>query len=290
MSLTGKDPFRRRTATVRNLAPWLAELIRLFPDMVRSYLPFAPIDPRSRERVVLAVTEINGCRYSAWVHGGWQAYLGATDPADADEALLAFARACAEAGRPVDPGVLGAALPPAAVRAVRATVAQIEVANLVGNTAEGLVARATGERPRAPLSAARELVTVGLALPVAIPIAAISGAMRLAHRWAPPVPTVEMSAVDDANLLVHLLAEAIPSYLGNAAIRAAVLGLPFTVSIGLRSGRTSATLRIGRGSVSVANGIQDDALVLIDGDVEPLLRAASVAIVSELRAIRIRPS
>ncbi len=285
------DPAKgRRTATVRNVAPWIGELARLLPDLVRSYLPFAPVDPRSRERVILAVAEVNGSRYSAWVHGGWQAFLGTTDPTDAAEAVVAFARACAEAGHPVDPGALGATLPPAAVRSLRATVAQIELASLVGNTAEGLVGRATGRRPRAPLRAARELVTVGLALPFAVPMVAISGAMRLADRWAPAVPTVEIADAGEANLLVHLLAQTVPSYLGHAAVRAAVLGLPFTVSIGIRSGRTSATLRFGRGAISVANGIQSDTLVLVDGDVEPLLRAASVAIVSELRSVRLRPS
>lgn len=288
--MTDRDAVEPPMATVRNLAPWLGELAWLMPDLVRSYLPFAPMDPRSRERVILAVTDVNGSRSSAWVHGGWQAFLGATDPTDADEAVLAFARACAEAGHPVDPGALGATLPPAAVRSVRATVAQIEVASLVGNTAEGLVARATGKRPLAPLRAARELVTVGLALPFAVPMVAISGAMRLADRWAPAVPTVEVTDVSEPNLLVHLLAQTMPSYLGHAAVRAAMLGVPFTVSIGIRSGRTSATVRFGRGAVSVANGIQSDALVLVDCDVEPLLRAASVAIVSELRSIRLRPS
>ncbi|MDQ6697139.1 MAG: hypothetical protein M3Z46_06745 [Actinomycetota bacterium] len=272
------------------MAPWLGELARLVPDLIRSYLPFAPMDARSRERVILAITEVNGSRSSAWVHGGWQAFLGATDPTDADEAVLAFARACAVAGHPVDPGALGATLPAAAIRSLRATVAQIELSTLVGNTAEGLLARATGKRPRAPLRAARELVTVGLALPFAVPMVAISSAMRLADRWAPGVPTVEIADVDEANLLVHLLAQAVPSYLGHAGLRTAVLGLPFTVAIGIRSGRTSATLRFGRGAVSVANGIHGDALVLIDGDVEPLLRAASVAIVSELRSMRLRPS
>lgn len=288
--MSGHDASERPTATIRNVAPWVNELAHLVPDLVRSYLPFAPMDPRSRERVILAVTKVNGSRSSAWVHGGWQAFLGATDPTDADEAVLAFARACAEAGHPVDPGALGATLPPAAIRSLRATVAQIELVGLVGNTAEGLIARATGKRSRAPLRAARELVTVGFSLPFAVPMVAMSGVMRLADRWAPAVPTVQIAEVGEANLLVHLLAHTIPAYLGHAAVRAAVVGLPFTVSIGIRSGRTSATLRFGRGAVSVANGIQSDTLVLIDGDVEPLLRAASVAIVSELRSIRLRPS
>lgn len=291
MSGVHGDPVvQRPTASVRALAPWLAELARLLPDLARSYLPFPPVQARSRERLILAVAEVNGSRYSTWVHGGWQAFLGATDPTDADEAVIAFARACAEAGRPVDPGVLGATLPPAAVRSVRATVAQIEVASLVGNTAEGLLDRVAGRRPRAPLRAAREAVTVGLSLPFTLPVAAIGGAMRLADRWARPIPAVEVLDPTDANLLVHLLAQTLPEYLGHAVVRAAIVGLPFTVAVGIRSGRSAATVRVGRGSISVANGIRNDALLLIDGDVEPLLRAASIAMASELRSIRIRPS
>lgn len=286
----GEDPFPRRTVTLSGMAPWLAELARVLPALVRSYVPFAPVDARSRERLILAVTEVNGCRYCAWIHGAWQDFVGTGDPADADAAMSAFARACAEAGRPLDPAPLAAVLPPEAVRAVRATVAQIELANLVGNTADGLIARTTGKRPRSPLRAARELAAVGAALPVAVPMLAVGAAMRLAGRWAPPVPSVDMPPPGEANLLVHLLAAAIPSYLANMALRAAVLGLPVTMSVGLRAGRTAATLRFGRGAVALANGIQPDAVVVIEGDVEPLLRAASGAILSELRSIRIRPS
>ena len=50
--------------------------------------------------VILAVTEVNGCRYCAWIHGSWQDFLGENSLVDADEALLTYARACAEAGYP----------------------------------------------------------------------------------------------------------------------------------------------------------------------------------------------
>jgi len=285
-----EDPFPRRTATIGGIAPWANELARVVPALVRSYLPFAPFDARSRERVILAVTEVNGCRYCAWIHGAWQDFVGSADPTDADEAVLAYARSCAEAGRPLDPSPLATVLPPEAVRAVRATVAQIEVANLVGNTADGLIARATGKRPRAPLDAVRELATVAVALPVAGPMLAIGGAMRLASRWVPPVPTAAMPDPGQANLLVHLLAQAVPSYLSNIALRAVVLGLPVSVPLGLRAGRTAATVRFGRGAIALSNGIDRDVWMVVEGDVEPLLRAATGAIVSELRSIRIRPS
>src|SRR5581483_1643257 len=46
-------------------------------------------------------------------------------------------------------------LPEAALSAVRATVAQIEVSNLVGNTVDGMLARLTRKRPMAPVAFAR---------------------------------------------------------------------------------------------------------------------------------------
>ncbi|MBV9041597.1 MAG: carboxymuconolactone decarboxylase family protein, partial [Acidimicrobiia bacterium] len=92
-----RDPFPRRTATPLALLPWIAELGKNLPGLLRSYLPGQPLDPRTRERVILAVTEVNGCRYCAWIHGSWQDFLGENSLVDADEALLAYARACAEA-------------------------------------------------------------------------------------------------------------------------------------------------------------------------------------------------
>src|SRR5881392_735089 len=121
-----RDPFPRRTDTLGRLAPWLAELGRTLPGLLASYSPRGPLAPRTRERVILAVTEVNGCRYCAWIHGSWQDFLGEKGLADADEALLTYARACAEAGTPLDPAPLARSLPPEAVQAVRATVAQIE--------------------------------------------------------------------------------------------------------------------------------------------------------------------
>jgi len=135
---------------------------------VRSYLPGQALDPRTRERVILAVTEVNGCRYCAWIHGSWQDFLGENSLVDADEALLGYARACAEAGRPLDPAPLTEVLPPEAVASVRATVAQIEVSNLVGNTVDGLIARITRKRPLDPPNAVAEAAVVAAAVKAAL--------------------------------------------------------------------------------------------------------------------------
>ena len=284
-----RDPFHRRTADPSVLVPWLAELARNVPGLVRSYLPGGPLDPRSREQVILAVTEVNGCRYCAWIHGSWADYLGGLDdPADALEALLTYARASAEAGHPLSTDSLADAIPPEVLASLRATVAQIEVANLVGNTVDGLLARATRRRPLDPMRAAGELATVALALPIAVPMLAVGGALRLMRSLAPDVPTVQMPPAGEANLLVHLLAKAVPSYLGNAGLRLALLRLPVPVAFAIKAGRTAATVRIGAGEVVVDNGISPDALVVVEGDVEPLLQLATGHLVREIGTLRVK--
>jgi AhpD family alkylhydroperoxidase len=285
-----RDPFPRRTATVGVLAPWAVELVRNLPTVLRTYGPGRSLDPRGRERVILAVTEVNGCRYCAWIHGAWQDFLGEADVDNAEEAVLAYARACAEAARPLDPSALLDVLPAAAVAEVRATVAQIEVANLVGNTVDGLLARFTRKRPFSPLGIAREAATVAVALPVAVPMVSVAAVMRAVDRAAPALPEVVMPEPGEANLLAHLLAQAAPAWLGNAAVRLAVLGLPFSLTVALRAGRTAATVRIGKGAIAVENGVASDAVALIEGDVEPLLRLATGSILRQLPGVRVRPA
>lgn len=288
--LRARDPFTRRTADPVVLAPWLAELARTLPGLLRTYLPGGPIDARTRERIILAVTEVNGCRYCAWIHGSWADYLGedVEDPAEAEEALLAYARACAEAGTPLDPTPLARVLPPEALGAVRATVAQIEVSNLVGNTVDGLLARFTRKRPLDPLKAVGEAATVAAALPLAVPMLATGAAMRLVRRLAPDVPEIQSPPAAEANLLVALLARTVPAYLANAGVRLVALRLPVPVSVGVRAGRTAATLRIGRGRVAIDNGIGPDALVVLEGDIEPLLQLATGTLVREIATLRLK--
>ena len=255
---------------------------------MRSYLPGPALDPRTRERVILAVTEVNGCRYCAWIHGSWQDFLGDGGVHDAEEALLTYARACADAGRPLDPAPLSAVLPPEAVAAVRATVAQIEVSNLVGNTVDGLLARLTRKRPLEPVTTAGEVAVVAASLPLAVPLLAVGAALRAASRLAPTLPEPELPPKGEANLLAHLLAQAAPQLLANAFVRLVVLGSPLTLVVGLQAGRTTATVRVGRGRLAVENGIARDAVAVVEGDVEPLLRLVSGAMLDEVRNVRIR--
>jgi AhpD family alkylhydroperoxidase len=274
------------------MAPWLLEIPLRLPGLLASYTRPSVLDPRTRERLILAVTEVNGCRYCAWIHGNWADFLGdGISRLDAEEAVLTYARACADAGKPLDPAPLRErGLPAASIQAVRATVAQIEVSNLVGNTVDGLIARLTRKRPLSPVAAIQELAVIGAAVPLAIPMIAVGAAFKAVARVGPPMPQVGMPPKGEANLLVHLLAAAIPTYLANAAVRLAILGLPFEVAVGLKAGRTTATVRVGRSSVSVENGISPDALAVVEGEVEPLLKLASGNVVGELRKLRLRPT
>jgi alkylhydroperoxidase family enzyme len=283
-----RDPFPRRTATPARLAPWFVELARTLPGLARSFGPGAALDARTRERVIMAVTEVNGCRYCAWIHGSWQDFLGDTDAVVAEEALLTYARACADAGRPLPLGPLADVLPAPAVASLRATVAQIEVSNLVGNTVDGLIARFTRKRPFRPAQVLGEVATIAAALPLALPLLGVAAGMRTIDRMAPPLPDVEMPPAGEANLLAHLLAEALPTYLATAPARVALLRLPVQVAVALRAGRTAATIRIGRGRVAIENGVASDALAVVEGEAGPLLRLASGALLEELGHVRVR--
>jgi hypothetical protein len=271
-----------------NLLAWLVELARTSPALVRSYLPGSPIDARTRERLILAVSEANGCRYAAWVHRGWIDYLGdgLDEPEEAEEALLAYARACAEAGRPVDASAVLGVLPPDALPVVRATVAQVEVSSLAGSSLDGLLARLAGRGSFAPVAVAGDAATVALAVPLAVPLLATGVAMRAATRLAPPAPEVTVPPAGEANLLVDVLARSVSAYLANAGVRLLLLRLPVPLSIGVRTGRSSATVRIGRGRVAIENGIATGTAIVLEGDIEPFLQLATGSLIRELARVR----
>lgn len=282
------DPFPRRTATPAMVAPWAVELVANLPGLLQSYGPGSKLDPRLRERINLAVTEINGCRYCAWIHGAWHEYLGDKGAAASEEALVGYARACAEAGHPVGTGPLEARLPADQVRAVRATVARIEMANLVGNTVDGLLARIAGKRPRNLRDALVEGAAIAAVLPVALPLLGLAAAMRVVTELAPPVPVVELPDAEP-NLLAMMLAQAIPTYLAAAPVRLGVLGLPVPAGVAIKAGPMAATVRVGRGRVLVRNDVTGDALVVVEGEVDSLLQIATGHVLQGIAALRVRP-
>lgn len=276
------------------MAPWLVELARTLPGALRSHLPGAPLGARSRERVLLAAAEAADSAPLVWVHRAWLDFLGGTgaDGAgaaaddDVERALRDYAAASVDAGRPLDATPLEAVLPPAAVDAARAAVARIVVGAEVVRRGASLVDRVRGRRRPDPLAAAVEGVSIAAAAPVVVPLLAAAASMQVATRLAPPVP--EVASDERSNLLVHLLARTVPAYLANAGVRTIALRLPVPVSIGVRTGRSAATVRLGRGRVEVVEGIAADAVVVVQGDVEPLLQLAAGSLVRDLANLRVR--
>lgn len=274
----------RPPVTVSQLAAWLAELGRVAPGLIESHLPGNGLGSRTREQLILTVADANGCRLLAWVHGAWQEFLGPVEPDEATEALVAYARASAEAGVPLDATTLEAAFPASVVRCARATVARAQLGSLLASRAGALADGLFRGRPAGLLATAGQVMAAATLLPTLLPAVAVAGALKVAVRIAPPVPEPELPPEDEANLVVHLLAEALPSYLGHAVVRSLLLWNPVVLAVGVRMEGTAATLRIGQGRVSIVNGIRSDALVIVEGGLEPLLHLAAGSIVRQLAA------
>jgi hypothetical protein len=120
-------------------------------------------------------------------------------------------------------------------------------------------------------------------LPFTAPLSVVTGALRLADRLAPDLPPIESPPDDEANLVVHMLVDAVPSYLGNPLVRTVVFAWPLPLAIGVRAEETAATVRIRRDRISLENGLADDALVIVDGGLDPLIDAAAESLSRELR-------
>jgi hypothetical protein len=247
---------------------WLRELAQTLPGLADAYRPGGPLDARLREQAMLAASEGHGDASCARAHGAWRDFLGERDAGAASDAVVAYARACADAHSPVERSELEVALSHDEVRVVRAVVALTSTIAAVRRT------------PPGPM----------LTAPLTISMAGVAAVLATVNRLAPPVPDIEAPADDDANLLTHLVAEAARVWLANAAVRLAVLRLPVPVVVGVRAGRAAATVRVGRGRVRVANGVAPDAVVVVEGEIEPLLRLASGRIVRQLGGVRVRPT
>jgi hypothetical protein len=112
--------------------------------------------------------------------------------------------------------------------------------------------------------------------------------MRLATRLSPPMPVISQPADEQANLVVAMLAEAVPAYLGNALVRALLLALPRPLVIGVRAEGTTATVRVTRDRIRLDNGLADDTSVVVDGGLDLLLDVAGRALNRDLHRLTVR--
>jgi hypothetical protein len=279
----------RRDATPAIVLDWLLELGRTLPGL----LPGGPLSPATTRRILVAVSDEHAAGTWRYVHDAWLDFRGADATDEGDEPFVGYARACAREHRPLDTTVLDVTLPKHAVTRLRALVARGELANLTADAADRLVATVTGTRRASTVPHPAQLVWDAALATIGAPLAATgiaaATAARLVQRLAPP-PRIDTPDDDEgeANLLTHVVAETLRAWTANAGVRLVLLRLPFTVSIGLRDGLAESTVRLGRGRAEVTNGIGDDAVVLVEGELGPVLRNAAAAAVEHLGRVRLR--
>lgn len=258
------------------LLRWLGKVVRDLPAQVSLYGPRPAIDRGLRERIMLAVTEVHGDRYSALIHEGWAEMSSGRFQAR-DEVALAYARKAAETGE-LPPSAaardaLEAVFSPAEVRAVDAAIAAVAVSNVVGGTVDDLVDRVVGEKPRDRGVMLQEAVVAAASVPLGVPLLAWGALMRQAARSLPEVEVVTPPA-GQASVLVLMLAEMARRHSGLPLVRVLASGrLPFALA--LRAGVMEATVRLHRSRLELEDGVAADVAVVIEGDPEALLAAAT---------------
>lgn len=269
----------------RRFLGWSAALAPRLADLARAYLPAPPVTPRHREHLMVAVAAALGCVPLQHLHRGWYDLLGPAELTEQDDDVEAWASAAVLEGPGEALAALPDGLPDAAVRALQALVAHTAASAAAVEAFEALAGQVRG-RQRTDLTAIPAQVATTLAGGFLVLPTAVTGAMFGAvGRLVPSAPPVDVD--EDPNLLVQLLAETLPTWLGSAWGRTVVAAVPVTVPIAVRAGLTGATVRIGRGRVSIANGLAADVWAVFDGEVDALVRAGSDNLSRELRADRL---
>jgi hypothetical protein len=272
-----------------SFSTWVSALVPRLGDLARSYLPLAPVDARRRELLVATVAESLGCEPLAWVHRSWHCLLGPAELSEIDDEVAAWAVAVALAGPLGGVGAQLDALPDElstpARRTTLALVAHTAASAAAIEATAGLVDRLRGRpSPDAATFPAQVGASVfGVAL--VAPTAAAGVVVSVLARMVPAPATVLVDP--DPNLLTLLLAETLPTWFGSAWGRTLVARLPVAVPVAVRSGRVGSTVRVGDGRIEVANGIADDAWAVFDGEVDALVRAASLHLTREVRSDRL---
>jgi len=154
------EAFRRRTLSILGLFVALFALALRLPRILAVHLSPTRLRPPLRETLWLAVTEVNGCRFCAYVHEGMAAAAGlspeeirllAAGQADGLPGLdetetltVAYARAWADTAGAPPKGLsdqLDQNLTPRQAADLHALLVAVDFANRSGNTADSLLHR-----------------------------------------------------------------------------------------------------------------------------------------------------
>ena len=165
-------PFRKRTFSLPLYARSLAALMTASPVLVRALIR-PRISRAVREQVMLAVTEVNDCRYCNWGHTALalrngvdltalrQTLDSGSLSADStpDEVAILYAQHVASQQGDADPAAeraLAAAWTPAERAEIKAYITAITFGNLAGNSADAWLARLGGYLSKADIRSGRQ--------------------------------------------------------------------------------------------------------------------------------------
>ena len=178
--------FSRRTMTLMGMAARLVRVLLEAPRLLALHLSAERMGSRLRESLWLAVTEVNGCRWCAYIHEGM---AGASGMAPEDiqlllssedlkrltmltedqQATLAYARAWAERDGDPPTGMRGQVqqrLGESTSRDLHALLLLIDFSNRSGNTLDSLLQRL--RHPRRLLNIRGTINDLAVGLPVAL--------------------------------------------------------------------------------------------------------------------------
>jgi len=199
--------FQKRTYTIKSFLSDLRRILNSFLDKFSSRNQSNPLDPAFSERIMLAVTQVNDCRYCDYGHtiaalraGVTQKELDAIKVGDfsaasEDElpALLFAQHYAAENGKPDAEALETLIITYGAAKAARILLAirMITLGNLLGNTFDALLSRLRGRTVLAG-NAFQEiavlllvLLLVLLTIPLMLVVGLTGAWMRLVSRAMP---------------------------------------------------------------------------------------------------------
>ena len=183
-----KQKFSKRVFTPKTLIEIVSELARDLPTLPSTFAS-GRISPAFRERILLAVTSVNRCRYCQWVHTDLAVANGMTtsdvsallgsdtnNVPENEKAALVYALHYAETNRnphPAQRDKLVATYGEDAARDIENYIRLIFFSNLTGNTFDSFLSRMRGESG-SDGNAVFEGVFAALSAPVLLSLAAIS--------------------------------------------------------------------------------------------------------------------
>jgi AhpD family alkylhydroperoxidase len=152
--------FNKRIYTLPALREAVREIISHFDDL-RAASRGGRIGKALAEKIMLAVTQVNGCRYCSYGHSRAALAVGVSeaelqkllqgeigDFPEQEAVALAFAQHYAESGCQPDPASVQRLVDyygPEAARDIHAYLRMITFGNLLGNTFDALLSRAAGK-------------------------------------------------------------------------------------------------------------------------------------------------